>query len=99
MQLTAIKVKILRKKEGNRMVNDYPSFNDLAANVRGDMDWSCYIDAFGIGWHYDKISGFGETDAENTDPASQYAITAVPDAFDELPDQVILDVQREGLGR
>jgi len=82
--LVGLKVKITRKIEAGKRpkaVNSYPDFNALPAGARGNMDWSHYIDIFGTGWHYDKVSGFGETDTENSDPDSQNGIFAAPKAF------------------
>jgi len=100
MDMVCIKVKIGRKREGNRVVNDYPDFNRLHKDLRRDMDWSAFIDTFGTGWFYDKISGFGEADAENPDPNIQYGMIAVPEDFalaavDEFPDQVTIEDEVE----
>lgn len=80
--LVALRIKIGRKFEGRQMVNSYPAFNSLPANVRGDMDWSHYIDQFTC-WHYDKKSGFGEQDDYNPSTQIQYGVFCVPPPFAE----------------
>ncbi len=90
--LVALRIKIGRKFEGRQMVNSYPAFNSMPANVRGDMDWSHYIDQFTC-WHYDKKSGFGEQDDYNPSTQMQYGVFCVPPAFAEtalaaFPEQV-----------
>lgn len=88
--LVPIKVRIGLRPNGHA---DHPDFNLLPPEVRdGGLDWSIYIDRFGIGWHYDKVCGHKETDAGNPDvPADhghrctefgvQYACTLVPEPF------------------
>ncbi len=78
MELTPIKVKIVRHPSGRGAA--YPSFNDLPARVRGDQDWAVFIDRHG-GWHYDKKSRFGESDADNPDVDSQFGAVLVPEDF------------------
>ena len=74
--LRPIKVKITRTVKDGKMQNNYPDFNQLSPAVRGNMDWSYYVDEAGIGWHY-SIDGFGE----GAEPDVQYGILAVPQAF------------------
>lgn len=57
MELVPIKVRIGLKDNGHAK---YPDFNKLEAGVRKNLDWSTYIDRFGIGWHYDKTCGHRE---------------------------------------
>jgi len=64
MQLVPLKVKIGLKNENGHTVHAFPSFNDIAPNLRDNLDWSYFIDQFG-GWHYDKIIGHMEQDAES----------------------------------
>ena len=56
------------------------------------MDWSKYFDVFGIGWHYDKLSGLGVSDFDdpdvdndhphaNPDPSCWFGATCVPADF------------------
>jgi len=86
-ELVPIKVKIVRAPDGS---HGYPQFNRLPAEVRGHLDWSKFFDSHGIGWHYDKLSGFGEVDDgtvpaghrhRNDDPDCWYGATCVPEAF------------------
>jgi hypothetical protein len=79
-ELVALRVKIGRHFNGKQMQNKYPNFNSLPESVRGDMDWSCYIDQFTC-WHYDKVSGFGESDAYSPDERIQYGVFCVPQDF------------------
>ncbi len=79
-ELVALRIKIKRKFSGGQMQNDYPNFNALPDNVRDDMDWCCFIDQF-TSWHYDKKSGFGESDSYNPDERTQYGIFCVPQSF------------------
>lgn len=79
--LVPIRVKIKRGVVGGRIQHVYPNFNTLDPNVRGNMDWSLFFDMHGIGWHYDKCCGFGETDTYNTDPDMWYGGTCVPESF------------------
>lgn len=89
--LVPIKVKIVVGPDG---AHGYPPFNQLDPSVRGHLDWSKFFDVHGIGWHYDKLSGLGETDAGNDDvPANHphrnddracwYGATCVPKPFAE----------------
>lgn len=79
-ELVALRIKIGRKFNGKQSQNDYPNFNLLPGAVRDDEDWSCYIDKF-TQWHYDHVSGFGESDAYNPDDQTQYGVFCVPQAF------------------
>lgn len=81
--LVPIKIKITRGARSGQLVNIYPDFNKLRPEVRDNMDWSLFFDSKGIGWHYDKLSGFGESDEFNDDPGVQYGCTCVPLAFAE----------------
>lgn len=87
--LVPIKVKIVRGPDGK---HQYPAFNALAPDLRAHMDWAEFLDAHGIGWHYDKCSGFGESDAvnpqvapddehRNDDPSCWFGATCVPEPF------------------
>jgi hypothetical protein len=44
---------------------EYPDFNQLSSAVRKGMDWCEYIDAYGIGMHYDKACGHKEHTVES----------------------------------
>jgi len=80
-ELVPIRVKIRHGIVDGRLQHVYPRFNLLDPSVRGDMDWSYFIDQAGTGWHYDKLSGIGETDAENPDPDVWWGCIAVPKPF------------------
>lgn len=52
MNLVPIKINIgLREDNGQ---HKFPLFNDLESGIRGNMDWSYFVDKHGLGWHYDK---------------------------------------------
>lgn len=87
--LVPIKVKILLGPDGK---HQYPPFNQLAPSLRGHLDWATFFDTHGIGWHYDRLSGFGVSDANdpqvpaghehsNTDPSCWYGVSCVPKPF------------------
>jgi hypothetical protein len=80
MSLVPLKIKITRHAPQGQLVNKYPDFNSLPAELRAGLDWSQFFDHYGLGWHYDKC-GFGEVDAENPDPTCQYGYTLVPEDF------------------
>lgn len=83
MNLVPIKVVIRRGPFGPHVRNSWPAFNDLPPAVRGGVDWAHFIDGMGIGWHYDRVAPFGQSDAESPDANEMFAITAVPRAFAE----------------
>lgn len=59
----------------------YPDFNQISEIIRGNLDWSTYIDTYGSGWIYDKLSGIGEVDTENSDPTVWNGLLMVPKDF------------------
>ena len=81
-ELVPIKVKICLGADGH---HKFPAFNNLPQGVRNGLDWSSYFDKHGIGWFYDSLSGFGETDSDgehsNNDPSCWFGATCVPSAF------------------
>lgn len=79
--LTAIKIDIGLKESGSQAGHHkYPDFGQLAI-VRGSgMDWSKYVDVNGEGWHYDKVSGHREDDAESP-VGHQNGMLLVPEEF------------------
>lgn len=92
-ELAALKIKISLKVEGARVENDYPNFNDIPPEKRGNMDWSYFFDKHGIGWHYDQVAGHGQSDSESPDPSELLGVIAVPVAFvreavQRFPDRV-----------
>lgn len=79
--LIPILIQVRRKIERGSLVNDYPDFNALPAEVREGMDWAHYIDAHGLRMHYDKKADFGQADEYNGDPDMQYCATMIPEPF------------------
>ena len=77
MELVPLLVIITRGLVGSKMQNVYPDFNRISMTVRKEMDWSYYIDGFGVGVHYDKVEGFGE----GADPTVQLCMLCVPADF------------------
>ena len=69
-KLVPIRIKITRS--GNKMI--YPMFNQISGEIRHGLDWSDYLDGYGIGHHYDKCCDFETQDF-------QYSITCVPKDF------------------
>ena len=80
-ELVPIKIKITRGLKKGVLTNIYPDFNQIPEGIRDGLDWSYYFDTYGIGWHYDSKSGFGEGDDENPDPHVMYGCTCVPQIF------------------
>ena len=100
MNLVPLKVTIGLRTTGNRREHDHPEFNLIPADLRGNMDWSHYIDQFG-GWKYDNVSGHDTADDES--PHGVWlGLICVPEAFAEkavelFPDQCeILDDAKAG---
>jgi hypothetical protein len=104
MELVPLKIKILRKVRDlpngrSTISNDYPDFNSLDSVLRNNLDWCYFVDQFG-GWHYDKLSGFGEADDvnindphNNPDSTCQYGCFLAPKDFakaaiEKFPDRV-----------
>lgn len=81
MELVPLRIKIGRKQGPKGMQNDYPDFNAMDSAIRHDLDWSNYVDTYGTGWHYDKLSGFREADVYNPDAGMQFGMFAVPEDF------------------
>lgn len=78
MNLVPIKVKIgIDPKTGYAK---YPSFNDLDSSVREDMDWSAFVDARGLGWHYDRCCDH-KTDTPESPYGQQFGVLVVPKGF------------------
>ena len=65
-ELAAIKVVIGLKASGRTAGHhQYPDFGQLACVLASGMDWSRYVDVHGDGWHYDKVSGHRDDDADS----------------------------------
>ena len=76
--LVPIKIKVgLHPDSGNAK---YPNFNLITTTVRKNMDWSHYIDRYGIGMHYDKTSGHKD-DSVDSPYGQQWVCTCVPEDF------------------
>ncbi len=58
----------------------YPDFNQVSAEIRKGMDWSKYLDRFGIGMQYDKTCGHDEVNADSPF-GQQCCVIAVPASF------------------
>jgi hypothetical protein len=70
------------KKKGHK-VNDakYPDFNQIDESIRKGLDWSYYVDRYGIGVQYDKPCGHKEVGS--TPVGFQCCVVAVlPDFAD-----------------
>jgi hypothetical protein len=58
----------------------YPDFNQVSLATRNGMDWSKFVDAFGIGMQYDKDCGHRE-EAAHSPRGEQCCVVAVPEDF------------------
>ena len=58
----------------------YPDFNSIDINIRKGLDWSTYLDTYGIAMHYDKTSGHKEVSADSP-IGGQWCATCVPADF------------------
>ena len=74
-----IRVGIGVGKGGKRAI--FPAFNNLPGTVRGDMDWSTFVDVFGTGLEYDNVAGYGKVDAYSTERMKQFVCTCIPSEF------------------
>ena len=87
-ELVPIKVKIGLKNNGQAK---YPNFNTLQAVIASGMDWSKYVDIYGLGWHYDKTSGHKE-DTLDSPFGQQWGVLIIPKDFaDEAVSKFPLD--------
>lgn len=78
MDLVPLRVTILLKPDGTC---DYPSFNDIPAKDRDNMDWAYFIDKYG-GWHYDQVSGHADDNPAQGSPKGTWlGMLLVPAAF------------------
>jgi len=90
MDLVPIKVLIGLKEKGYA---NYPDFNIISRIIRKNLDWSNYVDTYGLGWHYDKKSGHKEH-TDDSPYGQQWGVLIIPKEFaDEairlFPDKVI----------
>ena len=91
LDLVPIKVVLGLRPNGHL---DWPAFNRLPANVRGDIEWSKFVDIQGIGWHYDQVESIGKGASVDT------PCTLVPKAFADaavamFPEVVFILTERE----
>lgn len=70
-----------RNKDKGREIGHakYPDFNQVDLDIRKGMDWSHYIDSFGIGMQYDKACGHKEEG--DTPFGQQCCVIAVSEDF------------------
>lgn len=82
MDIVPLKVTMTKGASGIQ----YPPFNEISREIRRSLDWTQYVDLLG-GWHYDRVSGFGESDAAdapgggNPDPFTWCGVMLVEPAF------------------
>lgn len=76
-ELVPIKVKIGLGNDGSAK---YPDFNLINIDIRKKLDWSKYVDIFGLGWHYDKTCGHKE-DSIDSPYGQQWGVLIVPKDF------------------
>lgn len=98
MDLTGLKVKIGLKIKDKKKTHAFPDFNQLPVVILSGMDWSYYVDMFGLGWCYDKVAGHVDHDPVNESPAGtwigcllvpQQFVTEAIDAFPTVCSAVI----------
>jgi hypothetical protein len=76
--LVSIKVKIEKRTDNGH--HKYPDFSQLQVVKDAGMDWSRYVDVYGLGWHYDKKCGHNEEDASSPF-GMQWGVLIVPKEF------------------
>jgi hypothetical protein len=76
MEMVPLKVKI--KTQGKNAL--YPNFNSLSVVADSGMDWSTYIDTYGLGWCYDKTSGH-KTHSVESPFGEQWGVLVITEAF------------------
>jgi hypothetical protein len=76
--LVPIKVKIEKRTDNGH--HKYPDFSELAIVKNTGMDWSRYVDVFGLGWHYDKKCGHQEEEV-GSPLGMQWGVLIVPKEF------------------
>ncbi len=77
MNLVPIKVKIGLASNGYAK---YPDFNLVSSSTRNNLDWAKYVDAYGLGWQYDKTSGHKEETVDSPF-GQQWGVLIVPKEF------------------
>lgn len=85
MQLTALLVHIELNTTAKKKSAKYPDFGSLASVIATGLDWSEYVDRFGAGWAYDKLSGHEDDDNSRSKFKSQrgeqLGVLLVPEVF------------------
>lgn len=76
-ELVPLKVKIGLAFNGHAL---YPDFNSLPVVQESGLDWSRFVDLFGLGWHYDKTSGHKEQSVDSPF-GQQLGVLIVPKNF------------------
>lgn len=79
-QLVPLRVSILRGSTGN----DYPDFDRVPLGARRGMKWTRYVDKIGGGWNYDRVAGFGKSDAYSPDPGVCFGLILVYQDFAQV---------------
>lgn len=74
--LAAIKVKIGLSPGGGAK---YPAFGMLPSVQATGLDWSKYVDVYGLGWFYDEIGHKDE--APDSPTGQQWGVLVVPPDF------------------
>lgn len=78
IELVPLKVNIGLQSD---RTHDFPQFNEIAANLRENMDWAYFVDKYG-GWHYDQVAGHDDDDVANDSPVGTWiGVILVPDDF------------------
>lgn len=78
MAHVAIRVRIGLRPNGHA---EYPNFNRLDLAIRGNTDWSKFVDQHG-GWHYDQVAGHADNDLPESSPIGmQWGMLVVPERF------------------
>jgi len=75
--LVPLRVKIGLTPEGRAA---YPEFNTLPIIQTSQVDWSVWVDTYGVGWHYDKKYGHRE-EGPDSPAGQQWGVLLVPEAF------------------
>ena len=68
----------------------YPNFNQLQCVIDSGLDWSVYVDVYGLGWQYDKTSGHKD-DTDDSPAGQQWGMLIVPEEFAEQAETAFPD--------
>lgn len=79
MELVALRIKIGLRPNRNA---DYPDFNQLPIIKTSGIDWSIWVDTFGLGWCYDKTCGHADSGPDSP-RGMQWGCLMVPQEFAE----------------